>query len=148
TPARDDRSPESESVGQKSTPPPDLPKGLEPRVAAALKNVHSRDLLTTHGFWIIFHGILGMGPDATLLDAKTGQRVNALDAICRGELIRGLDFIATPDGVDVRTMVGSGVGQGHQDQFIAEMAQWGMPLDRKFFIGGQFFTFADFVHYS
>ena len=30
-----------------------------------------------------------------------------------------------------------GRAQGHQDQFIAEMAQWGMPKDRKFKVGGR-----------
>jgi hypothetical protein len=132
----------------KDVPKAAIPSTLEPRVAAALANVHNRDLLTTHGFWTIFHGILGMGPDTTLLDPKTGQKVNALDAICQGAPIRGLEFIPTPDGLDVRTMVGTGVGQGHQDQFIAEMAQWGMPLNCRFLVDGKAYTFADFVHYS
>lgn len=49
------------------------------------------------------------------------------------------------DGIEVATMPGSGVGQGHQDQFIAEMAQWGMPLDRPFTVKGTRYTFEDFV---
>ena len=39
-------------------------------------------------------------------------------------------------------------GQGHQDQFIAEMAQWGMPADKKFKIGDKEYPFIDFVRYS
>jgi hypothetical protein len=114
------------------------------RVEAALRQVRQRDLLTTHGFWTVFHGILGMGPDTTLLDPLTGRRVNALDYIGAGGAVRGLEFIPTRDGLDVR----SGpqfVGQGHQDQFIAEMAQWGIPADRKFLVHGKEYRFADFV---
>jgi hypothetical protein len=125
-----------------------VPSGLEARISAALENVHRRDLLTTHGFWTIFHGILGQGLDTTLLDPETGQRVKAIEQICRGAPIRGLEFIATPDGLDVRTMVGTGVGQGHQDQFIAEMTQWSMPRTRPFVVNGHSYTFEDFIRHA
>jgi hypothetical protein len=128
--------------------PPDVPASLQARMKAALEHVHRRDLLTTHSFWTVFHGILGLGFDATLLDTTTGKKVKALDYICDGGRIRGLSFIPTPDGVDVETMAGSGVGQGHQDQFVAEMTQWGMPLDRKFRINNKEYTFADFANNS
>ena len=39
-------------------------------------------------------------------------------------------------------------GQGHQDQFVAEMAQWGMKPDAKFTIEGKDYTFLDFVRFS
>ncbi len=57
---------------------------LSHRIEAALKNVRDRDLLTTNSFWTIFHGILGSGPEATLLDPLTHRRVNAIDYICQG----------------------------------------------------------------
>jgi hypothetical protein len=38
--------------------------------------------------------------------------------------------------------------QGHTDQFVAEMAQIGMKLDRKFLIQGKEYTFEDFVRYT
>lgn len=120
---------------------------LDKRIEAALENVARRDLLTTHAFWTIFHGILGMGPDIQLLEPESGKRVRALDLIAEAGKIRGLEFAETPYGLDVITMPGSGTGQGHQDQFIAEMAQWGMPLDHKFTINGKGFTFADFTRH-
>jgi hypothetical protein len=120
---------------------------LSLRIEAALKNVRDRDLLTTNSFWTIFHGILGSGPDATLLDPMTQQRVNAIDYICQGGEVRGLSFIPTGDGLDVQTGPVF-VGQGHQDQFIAEMAQWGMPIDRKFRVLGKEYAFRDFVHHA
>jgi hypothetical protein len=127
---------------------PGAPAGLQARIDAALDNVRRRDLLTTHAFWTVFHGILGLGPDVTLLDRDTGKRVKALDFICNGGMVRGLEFRPEADGVDVVTWTGSGVGQGHQDQFIAEMAQWNMPVDRKFVVAGKEYTYADFLRHA
>jgi hypothetical protein len=126
---------------------PAVSGGIKERVEAALEHVRSRDLLTTHGFWTVFHGILGTGPDVTLLDAETGKRVNALEYIRGGGEVRGLQFIPTRDGLDVRTGP-MFVGQGHQDQFIAEMAQWGMPADTKFTVLGKGYTFNDFIRHT
>src|SRR5262249_11785864 len=61
--------------------------------------------------------------------------------------LRGLQFFPTKDGLDVR--IGpSFVGQGHQDQFIAEMAQWGMAADQKFVVLGKDYTYMDFVRHA
>jgi hypothetical protein len=121
--------------------------GLKERVEAALEHVHRRDLLTTHAFWTIFHGILGTGLDATLLNPETGQRVNAIEYIRTGGEVRGLQFIPTRHGLDVR--IGPQfVGQGHQDQFVAEMVQWGLSPETKFTVLGRDYTFADFLHHS
>jgi hypothetical protein len=128
---------------------PQVPTAFRDRIDAALEHVRRRDLLTTHGFWTVFHGILGQGLETTLLDPATNQRVNAIDYICRGGTIRGLVFEPMgADGVDVQTQPGTGVGQGHQDQFVAEMLQWGLPLDRKFLIAGKEYTFEDFTRFS
>ncbi len=124
--------------------PETVPDPLKNRVEAAIDNVRERDLLMTNGFWTIFHGILGLGPSVTLLDPDTGKRVNALDYICDGGELRGLRFLPTRQGVDVQTGPVM-VGQGHQDQFIAELAQWGMPADRQFNVLGRDYTYMDFV---
>ena len=121
---------------------------LEKRINAAIENVERRDLLTTHAFWTIFHGILGMGPDIPLFDPETGKRVKAIDQIATGDKIRGMEFIETPHGLDVVTMAGSGVGQGHQDQFVAEMTQWNMPLTQPILINGKKHLFEEFARHS
>src|ERR1019366_7427947 len=129
-------------------PEVESPTHLKGRIEAALAQVSSRDLLTTHAFWTVFHGILGTGLDKTMLkNPETGKKVNAIDYICNGGAIRGLQFLPTADGLDVQTGP-QFVGQGHQDQFVAEMAQWGMPRDRKFRVGGKDFTFEDFIRHS
>jgi hypothetical protein len=126
---------------------PQVAGGLQQRVEAALGQIKRRDLLTTHSFWTVLHGILGVGPDAMLLDPETGKRTRALDYICNGGEVRGLRFLPTADGLDVQTGPVF-VGQGHQDQFIAEMAQVGLKLDQKFVVLGKQYTFEDFVRHA
>jgi hypothetical protein len=129
------------------------PKPLEPgpraRIEAAVQNVRDRDLLTTNGFWTVFHGILGLGPSVQLVDPTTLKKFNALDYICKGGRLEGLDFFPTEWGLDVRTNGPmGGRGQGHQDYFIAEMAVWDMPMTREFRVFGKKYTFADFVNHT
>ncbi len=138
-----------EATPAAATAPTPLPlppsAGLRDRVKLAIDQVRQRDLLTTNGFWTVFHGILGLGPSVTLLNPETGQRVNALDYICNGGEVRGMRFLPTTDGYDVQTGP-TFVGQGHQDQFVAEMAQWNMPIDRPFRTkNGVEFSYRDFV---
>lgn len=132
----------------------EIPDPLKNRIEAALDHVKARDLETTYGFWTIFHAILGLGPDnAMLLHRESGERINAIDYICKGNSVRGLKFVVTDHGLDVETAKpGSDievfVGQGHQDQFIAEMVQWGLPADKTFVVNGKQYTFMDFVRHS
>jgi hypothetical protein len=130
--------------------PVELPADLRDRVDLALKHIRNRDLLREHSFWTVFHGILGIGPEsAYLFDSRTGKRVKALDYICDGGDLRGLQFTEiAPGRVDVVTMPGSGTGQGHQDQFLAEMLQWGVPRDRKILVDGKPYTFDAFIQHS
>src|SRR5262245_15302456 len=69
--------------------PPPVPASFKDRIDAAINHVRQRDLLTTHAFWTVFHGILGMGPEQTmLLDTLTNKRERAIDLISRGTFIR------------------------------------------------------------
>src|SRR5438477_2838983 len=75
-----------------------VPASLKDRIDAALENVHRRDLLTSHAFWTVFHGILGMGLEQTkLFDTATGQRYNAIDYVRKGGPIRGMVFVPMGD---------------------------------------------------
>jgi hypothetical protein len=125
---------------------------LKQRIEAAIDNVRQRTLQTDYGFWTIFHGILGLGPSLTLEDPDTRQKINALDFVCSGKQVRGMYFVPQgKDAVDVdgaRSPADQAIAQGHQDQFIAEMAQWNIPRDRKFLVQGQEFTYMDFVRYA
>jgi hypothetical protein len=127
--------------------PKQMPPGISTRLQTVVEHVRQRDLLTTNAFWTIFHGILGLGPSVTLRDPETGKLVPALDYICSGGELRGLRFLPTKHGLDVQ-MGPLSVGQGHQDQFVAEMIQWDIAPDRKFLVQGQQYTFMDFVRQS
>ncbi len=122
------------------------PDDLRSRIDLAVDNVRRRDLLATHGFWTVFHGVLGLGPDANLRDLW-GRRVRAIDYLFDGGNLRGLRILPTPHGLDVQ-MGPTFVGQGHQDQFVAEMVQWGVPADRRVRVAGAEYKFLDFVRHS
>ncbi|MGL5097259.1 MAG: hypothetical protein ACRDD1_16860, partial [Planctomycetia bacterium] len=126
-------------------------ESLRARLDLAVAHVQQRQLLTTHAFWTIFHGILGLGPDMQLLDSRTGKKLNALAYIFNGDFdhgpIRGLRFVPTRHGLDVQTGPVH-EGQGHQDQFIAEIAQWGVPIDTPVSVYGKQYSMLDFVHES
>ncbi len=118
---------------------------LQGRLEAAITQAVQRDLTTSNGFWTVFHGILGLGPSITLLDPQTGKRVYALDYIADGGKLKGLEFIPTSDGLDVLVSPGTFVAQGHPDQFVAEMVEWGVQPDRKFMVNGKEHPFMDFL---
>jgi hypothetical protein len=86
----------------------------------------------------------------TLLDPATGKRINAVDHIFGGGWLNGLEFRGLKHGLDVVTADDRArfVGQGHQDQFVAEMAQWNMPADRKVKFQDEEYTFLDFVRFT
>jgi hypothetical protein len=136
------------SVEKLDHAPAPLPAGPRYRIEAAVENVRERDVLTTNGFWTVFHSILGLGPGIKLRNPDTGEHVNAVEYICRGGELPGLIFVPTRNGLDVTTTGPNGRGQGHQDQFIAEMAQWNMPADQEFVVLGKDYTYMDFVRHT
>jgi hypothetical protein len=147
TPLSDDPSLAETTTLPGPSPVADQGQPLKERIEAAIDNVRQRDLLISYGFWSVFHGILGLGPDIELKHPQLGIRVKAVDYICSGGELRGLRFIPTEYGVDVESGE-TFISQGHQDQFIAEMAQCGIPADREFIVGGKRYKFLDFVHHS
>jgi hypothetical protein len=141
----DDPADDIESPSKATTPIP-IPAGHKDRIDTVLKHVRQRDLFPDHAFWTIFHGILGVGPDdAMILDPGTKKRTKAIDYLASGGEVNGLEFTPTADGVEVVTMPGSIIGQGHQDQFVAEMAEWDLPRNKKFMVNGTEYTFDDFI---
>ncbi len=116
-------------------------------VLAAINQVRERQLRNDNSFWTVFHGILGNGLDTTLLNPDTNQKVPAVDYISAGGEIRGLRFLVTKTGLDVQTGPPF-IGQGHQDQYIAEMAQWGMNINQPYVVNGKEYTYEAFVRHS
>jgi hypothetical protein len=156
-PADDKPASKTESPAPKVSPPPVLAAEapaavgndqlLKKRIEAVIDQVRQRELLLDNGFWTVFHGILGLGPGVTLKHPLLGVKVNALDYICGGGELRGLRFLPTESGIDVENGE-QFVSQGHQDQFVAEMAQCGLPADKQFLIHGKQYQFMDFIRHS
>lgn len=120
---------------------------LEGRLKAVIEHIQQRELTASHGFWAVIHGILANGLE-TRLRSPLGQEVNAVEYICKGGRPRGLKLIPTRYGVDVETGGIQFDSQGHQDQFIGELAQCGMPIDREFIVDGERFRFEDFLKFA
>lgn len=129
----------------------EIPDSLKGRIELAIEHVRHRDLLVTNAFWTIFHGILAFGDGQTLLDPRSGKRVNAIDYIFDGQYeigeVRGLGFIPTKYGLDVQ-MGPTFVGQGHQDQLLGYLVQCGLKADRKIVVFGKEYTVMDAVNHS
>lgn len=125
--------------------PPDV---VRQRIELAIEHVRSRQLQTTNSFWTVFHGMLGLGPNVMLVEPRSGQKVNALKYVLGGGQpwgqIRGAQFIPTAEGLDV-SIGPVHVGQGHQDQFIGEIAQWGVPKETPVIVFGKEYTLDAFV---
>lgn len=141
-------APASAVAVERKPVPPDI---LRQRLELAIDHVRSRELQTTNAFWTVFHGMLGLGPNVELVDPNSGTRVPALAYIFGGDYrlgaIRGARFVPTADGLDV-TIGPVHVGQGHQDQFVAEITQWGVPKDTPVVVFGKQYTMMDFVKES
>jgi hypothetical protein len=146
--AADDTKPEEDTTSAPGDPVVLPNAGLRKRIEAAIDQARNRDLDTTYGFWTVFHAILGLGPEVKLLDRITGIRYNALDYIADGNKVNGLRFIPSEQGLDVFTGPGTFVAQGHQDQFVAEMVQWGVKKDKPFMVDGKRYVFEDFLRFS
>jgi hypothetical protein len=145
-----DKAPLPEKVEDIATPPTEIPVAdvVQKRCLDAIQSAKRRELKASHAFWTIFHGILGLGPSVQMTDERTGKKVNALEWICDGKPVEGMRFLTdSPYGVDVQNG-GDYKGQGHQDQFVAEMAEWGMPANKRFRIGIKDYTFLDFAKFS
>jgi hypothetical protein len=154
---RDEKPPSDNRIANADggvRPPHFNPDDLKARIESALAQIKKRELAPDHGFWTIFHAILGMGFDTELtVNEKDGRKtVKAIDYVFDGKPMPGLEFLITQHGLDVKQtgFTGGlpGFGQGHQDQFIAEMGQWGMPADRKVVVRKQSYTFRDFCNHS
>ena len=128
-------------------PAAEIPNGLRERIEAAIEQVKQRDVQVSNGFWTVSHGILGVGPELTLYNPETKDRVNAVDYICTGGRVRGMTFIPTKYGLEVQNGP-MFVGQGHTDQFVAEMVQSGLSPEQKFIVHGKEYTFMDFIRHT
>lgn len=115
--------------------------------------IHRRLSAETHGAWQILHGVLAYGDQFTI-ETPSGEK-QALQSLLDGDAIDGFDPIAgdtlgDPQRLGLRMAMqpGSKVGQGHRDQWLAIMAQCGLPLSTRIRAGEHTFTIGDWLRQS
>lgn len=122
-------------------------------VAETLRFEKQRRGLSTmvNGAWQIFHGILAYGNEFEI-DTPDGRQ-SALEYFRTGGTCDGFyptigDRIGSEDrfGVRVDLQPTTKVGQGHRDQWLAVVAQAGLPADATWVVQDRTFTIDDWVH--
>jgi hypothetical protein len=115
------------------------------------ENLRDRELSTeTHGAWQILHGVLAYGDQFTI-ETPGGQR-SAVEYLLNGNTVNGfepttgdlMDDTSRP-GLRIDMQPGTKTGQGHRDQWLAVLAQCGLPLQTKLRSGDHSFTIDDWL---
>lgn len=94
--------------------------------------------------WAVMHALLPFGGDYEMVHGN--QRVNAIGWMCHNGTCR-TQRIFTPVRGGFIPNIGAGV-QGHAGQFMAILAQCGVPLDYPLQVGTQKYTVEDLVRYE
>lgn len=109
--------------------------------------------LQRHAAWQIMHGFLPYGEQLTVLN--NGQPVNLLEHLLAGGVMLGWelypgDTIPTTKrkGIITRLSEADYYGQGHVDQWLAIMAQAGVPKEAEIKVGEATFTIEDWLRQS
>ena len=104
-----------------------------------------------HAAWQILHGALAFGRQFKVRLGRDGELVSAVDHILDGGYMKG--WIARPGvqfdgdrrGLKAILETGSKTGQGHDDQWLAVLAQCDLASDQTIRVGNQTYTMEDFV---
>ena len=105
--------------------------------------------LEQHAAWQILHGALVYQQDFLVYDR--GQPVSAIDHLLAGRSMRGWNLEPVSQGLSdqrgLRVIMdeGSKAGQGHADQWLAVLAQSGLPPTQTIVVDGNQYTIADLV---
>ncbi|MEM6777001.1 MAG: ADP-ribosylation factor-directed GTPase activating protein isoform b [Planctomycetota bacterium] len=100
---------------------------------------HRRLSLAQQGGWQILHGVLAYGRDLTLTTA--GGPVVVVDYVLDGGSLQGFelrrgDVIEGRRGVRAPMQISTKIGQGHRDQWLAIIAQTGLPASHAVVVPG------------
>ena len=106
-----------------------------------------------HAAWQVMHGVLAYRDEFPLRQGRAGPTTPAVQYILNGGRLGGWDVHAG-DVLDARTgrrglratlERGSKVGQGHRDQWLAKLAQCGLPPEQSIRVGDADYAMADYV---
>ncbi|HYO24281.1 MAG TPA: ADP-ribosylation factor-directed GTPase activating protein isoform b [Lacipirellulaceae bacterium] len=149
-PAADDLGPRAAQTSASPTVPKPQPPGdpALPELREQLREVldfteHGRIMsLEKHAAWQLLHGVLAFGPKFEILAGR--EKVVALDWVFDGKPMKGWTLTATPQGVRAEIEPGK-LGQGHEDQWLAIISQWPVPVTRPLVVDGQQFRMRDMI---
>jgi hypothetical protein len=133
-------------LGSSSNTPNTANESLEELISRTLEqNLGQRELSSsTHGAWQVLHGILAYGSDFDL-QTPTGPQP-ALTYLLSGQGVGGFEAEQGDElgaqkrpGLRMAMQPSTKIGQGHRDQWLAVIAQSGLPLNTE--IKGRTHTF-------
>ena len=102
-----------------------------------------------HAAWQVLHGVLAYGRDFPL--RVQGNEVSAVDYLLEGGRLNGWQFSPGDQldngriGLRASLEPGSSRGQGHADQWLAVLAQCGLPLEQTMRVQGAEYRIEDYL---
>jgi hypothetical protein len=128
---------------------------LRTRLAAVLDWTYAnRHLnLRDHAAWQIMHGALVYKQSLVIETERGGERLRAIEYLLAGGKMKGwsfepgsiLDEATGRRGLRAMLEAGSKTGQGHAEQWLANLAQCGLKPTQTIVVDGQTYTIADYV---
>ena len=104
---------------------------------------HNRVMtLEKHAAWQLLHGVLAFGEKFEM--EADGKKEVVVDWVLDGKPMKG--WTLTPTNRGLRGEIEAGkYGQGHDDQWLAILSQWNVPITRTVKVAGRDYTLYDMV---
>ncbi len=135
---------QAQPVSSTKPPAPPTPDQLRDMIDATLDfTEHGRQMsLDKHAAWQLLHGVLAFGEKFQIV--ADGEQKVAVDWIFDGKPMKGWTLTPTSRGLRGEIEAGK-FGQGHDDQWLAILSQWNVPITRTLNVAGREFTVYDMV---
>jgi hypothetical protein len=107
---------------------------------------HGREMsLEKQAAWQLLHGTLAFGEKFEM--TADGKKEVVVDWVFDGKPMKGWSVSPTDRGLLVTIEPGK-FGQGHEEQWLAILSQWNVPITRPVIVGGKEYTLYDMVKRS
>jgi len=104
---------------------------------------HGRQMtLEKHAAWQLLHGVLAFGEKFEMV--ADGKKEVVVDWVFEGKPMKGWTITPTSRGLRAEIEAGK-LGQGHDDQWLAILSQWNVPITRPLKVAGKEYTVYDMV---
>jgi hypothetical protein len=104
---------------------------------------HGREMsLEKHAAWQLLHGTLAFGEKFEMV--ANGKKEVVVDWVFDGKPMKGWSLVETEHGILSKIEPGK-YGQGHDDQWLAILSQWNVPITRPLKVNGKDYTVYDLV---